>query len=70
MRKTWLALLLAVSVTPAYAAEQTFNLKISHWVPASHAHSVHLSPLGRGKASDIAQPNLVTLSSRQLWDRI
>ena len=36
MRKTWLALLLAVSVTPAYAAEQTFNLKISHWVPASH----------------------------------
>jgi len=36
MRKTWLALLLAASVTPAYAAEQTFNLKISHWVPASH----------------------------------
>jgi TRAP-type C4-dicarboxylate transport system substrate-binding protein len=36
MRKTWLALLLAASLTPAYAAEQTFNLKISHWVPASH----------------------------------
>src|SRR6201987_1308955 len=36
MRKTWLALLLAASITPAYAAEQTFNLKISHWVPASH----------------------------------
>src|ERR1700756_1291752 len=36
MRKTILALLLAASITPAYAAEQTFNLKISHWVPASH----------------------------------
>jgi TRAP-type C4-dicarboxylate transport system substrate-binding protein len=36
MRKTILALLLAASVTPAFAEEQTFNLKISHWVPASH----------------------------------
>ncbi len=36
MRKTWLALLLAISVTPAFGQEQTFNLKISHWVPASH----------------------------------
>jgi TRAP-type C4-dicarboxylate transport system substrate-binding protein len=36
MRKTWLALLLAMSVTPALGAEQTINLKISHWVPASH----------------------------------
>jgi TRAP-type C4-dicarboxylate transport system substrate-binding protein len=36
MRKTFLALLLAASVTPAFAEEQTFNLKISHWVPASH----------------------------------
>ena len=36
MRKTWLALLLAVGVTPALGQEQTFNLKISHWVPASH----------------------------------
>jgi TRAP-type C4-dicarboxylate transport system substrate-binding protein len=36
MRKTWLALLLAASLTPAFAAEQTINLKISHWVPASH----------------------------------
>jgi TRAP-type C4-dicarboxylate transport system substrate-binding protein len=31
-----LALLLAASLTPALAAEQTINLKISHWVPASH----------------------------------
>jgi TRAP-type C4-dicarboxylate transport system substrate-binding protein len=36
MRKTFLALLLAASVTPAFAQEKTFDLKISHWVPASH----------------------------------
>src|SRR6201996_2665623 len=36
MRKTWLALLVAASITPAFAAEQAINLKISHWVPASH----------------------------------
>src|ERR1700759_5881904 len=36
MRKTLLALLLAASVTPALAQEKTFDLKISHWVPASH----------------------------------
>jgi len=36
MRKTFLALLLAASVTPAFAQEKTFELKLSHWVPASH----------------------------------
>src|ERR1700680_4020348 len=36
MRKTLLALLLAASVTPAFAQEKNFDLKISHWVPASH----------------------------------
>src|SRR6201997_5784496 len=36
MRKTFLALLLAASVTPAFAQDKTFDLKISHWVPASH----------------------------------
>jgi hypothetical protein len=36
MRKALLALLLAASVTPALAQEKTFDLKISHWVPASH----------------------------------
>src|SRR6201985_2036314 len=36
MRKTFLALLLAASVTPAFAQEKTIELKISHWVPASH----------------------------------
>ena len=36
MRKAFLAMLLAASVTPALAQEKTFDLKISHWVPASH----------------------------------
>jgi TRAP-type C4-dicarboxylate transport system substrate-binding protein len=36
MRKTFLALLLAASVTPAFGQDKTVNLKISHWVPASH----------------------------------
>src|SRR5262249_54147155 len=36
MRKMVLALLLAASVTPVLAQEKNFELKISHWVPASH----------------------------------
>jgi TRAP-type C4-dicarboxylate transport system substrate-binding protein len=36
MRKSFLALLLALSATPTLAQEKTFDLKISHWVPASH----------------------------------
>jgi TRAP-type C4-dicarboxylate transport system substrate-binding protein len=36
MRKAFLALLVAASVTPAFAQEKNFDLKISHWVPASH----------------------------------
>src|SRR4051794_27594267 len=36
MRKACLALLLAASVSPAFAQDKTFDLKISHWVPASH----------------------------------
>src|SRR6266581_310528 len=36
MRKAFLAMLVAASVTPALAQEKTFDLKISHWVPASH----------------------------------
>jgi TRAP-type C4-dicarboxylate transport system substrate-binding protein len=35
-RMTCLALLLAATMTPALAQEKTFELKISHWVPASH----------------------------------
>src|SRR5215831_14382630 len=36
MRKTLLAACLAACVTPAFGQEKTFDLKISHWVPASH----------------------------------
>ena len=36
MRMTCLALLLAAGATPALAQEKNFDLKISHWVPASH----------------------------------
>src|SRR5215471_11082566 len=36
MRKACLALLFAAGVTPALAQEKNFDLKISHWVPASH----------------------------------
>src|SRR5499426_1293927 len=36
MRKAFLAMLLAASVTPAFGQDKTFELKISHWVPASH----------------------------------
>src|SRR5437899_12222610 len=36
MKKMFLALLMAASVTPALAQEKTFELKLSHWVPASH----------------------------------
>src|SRR5438552_11223819 len=37
MRMTCLALLVAAGVTPALAQEKNFELKISHWVPASHS---------------------------------
>src|SRR6266705_4622248 len=36
MRKTLLALLLAAGLTPSLAQEKTFELKMSHWVPAAH----------------------------------
>jgi TRAP-type C4-dicarboxylate transport system substrate-binding protein len=36
MKKALLAVLLAAYAAPAYAQEKTFELKISHWVPASH----------------------------------
>src|SRR5579871_428268 len=36
MKKALLAVLLAVWAAPASAQEKTINLKISHWVPASH----------------------------------
>src|SRR6202047_5261174 len=36
MRRTLLALWLAASVSPALGREKAFDLKLSHWVPASH----------------------------------
>jgi TRAP-type C4-dicarboxylate transport system substrate-binding protein len=36
MKKALLAVLLAALAAPAFAQEKTFELKISHWVPASH----------------------------------
>ena len=36
MKKALLAVLLAAFAAPAFAQEKTFELKISHWVPASH----------------------------------
>src|ERR1700685_4658963 len=35
MRKTLLSLLLVAGMTPTFGQEKTFNLKISHWVPAA-----------------------------------
>src|SRR5260370_33924240 len=54
MRKTLLALLLAAGVTPALAQEKTFELKLSHWVPASHPLQKALEDWGATveKASD------------------
>src|SRR3984893_3178379 len=49
MRKTFLALLLAASVTPAFAQEKTVNLKVSLWVPPAHP----LVPATQAWAADI-----------------
>src|ERR1700741_1885971 len=53
MRKMLLALLMAASAVPAFA-EDTINLKISHWVPASHPLQKALEDWGAAveKASD------------------
>src|ERR1700756_5627706 len=52
MRKTFLALLLAASVTPAFAQEKTFDLKLSHWVPASHPLQKALEDWGAAVEKD------------------
>src|SRR5579859_1310913 len=46
MRKIFLAMLLAASVTPALAQEKNIELKISHWVPASHPLQTALEDWG------------------------
>ena len=49
MRKAFLALLLAASVTPAFAQDKTVNLKVSLWVPPAHP----LVPATQAWAADI-----------------
>ncbi len=49
MWKTFLALLLAASVTPAFAQDKTVNMKVSLWVPPAHP----LVPATQAWAADI-----------------
>ena len=49
MKKTFLALLLAASVTPALAQDKTVNMKVSLWVPPAHP----LVPATKAWAEDI-----------------
>ncbi len=49
MRKLFLALLLAASVTPALAQDKTVNMKVSLWVPPAHP----LVPATQAWAADI-----------------
>jgi TRAP-type C4-dicarboxylate transport system substrate-binding protein len=47
-----LALLLVAGVTPAMAQEKTFELKVSHWVPASHPLQKALEDWGAAVEKD------------------
>src|SRR5713101_8811188 len=49
MWKTFLALLLAASLTPAFAQDKTVNMKVSLWVPPAHP----LVPATQAWAADI-----------------
>jgi TRAP-type C4-dicarboxylate transport system substrate-binding protein len=49
MRRAFLALLLAATVTPALAQDKTVNLKVSLWVPPAHP----LVPATQAWAADI-----------------
>ena len=49
MRKAFLALLLAASVSPALAQDKVVNLKVSLWVPPAHP----LVPATQAWAADI-----------------
>src|SRR4030081_718386 len=49
MRKAFLALLIAASVTPAVAQDKTVNVKVSLWVPPAHP----LVPATQAWAADI-----------------
>ena len=52
MKKIFLALLLAAAVTPATAQEKNFELKLSHWVPASHPLQKALEDWGESVKND------------------
>src|SRR6201996_1921188 len=47
MKKALLAALLAALASPALAQDKTFDLKISHWVPASHPLQKALEDWGK-----------------------
>src|SRR5436853_7713067 len=59
MRKTFLALLLAASVTPALAQDKTVNMKVSLWVPPAHP----LVPATKAWAEDIEKASGGTIKS-------
>src|SRR5947209_18213985 len=52
MRKSFLALLLAASLTPAFAQEKTVELKLSHWVAPSHPLQKALEDWGASVEKD------------------
>ena len=70
MRKAFLALLLAAGVTPALAQEKNFDLKISHWVPASHPLQKSLEDWAAAVENpndegDVAPPEVVPAKKKQ-----
>src|SRR5438445_12757524 len=65
MRKACLALLLAASVTPAFAQDKTFDLKISHWVPASHPLQKSLEDWAAAVETDSGVPTTGKASPAQ-----
>ena len=65
MRKAFLALLLAASVTPALAQDKTFDLKVSHWVPPSHPLQQATGGLGRRHREGLRRHHQVQGVSRR-----
>ena len=60
MRKAFLALLLAASVTPAFAQDKTVDLKVSLWVPPAHP----LQTATQAWAADIEKASGGTIKCR------
>jgi hypothetical protein len=57
-------------VTPALAQEKTFELKISHWVPASHPLQKALEDQRRGRKSIRRYDQIQGLPGQQLGRRL